>query len=40
MIVLGALAQPVVLVALQVVPSMTETVFPPNGLFFWAKLAT
>jgi hypothetical protein len=33
--VCGGLLQPVVSVALQVAPSMTETVFPANELFFW-----
>ena len=32
--------QPVVFAALQVVPLITETVFPPNGVFFLEKLAT
>ena len=33
--------QPVVVVALQVVPLMTETVFPAYGVLFWSlKLAT
>ena len=38
--VCGGLWQPVVVAALQVVPSMTETVFPPYGVFFWSKLVT
>ena len=38
--VCGGLWQPVVVAALQVVPSMTETVFPADGVFFWSELVT